>query len=223
MIKIIRTDDGSHSLFIDELNESYHSFHGAVRESEHVFIENGLNYFCQKLERRDSVKIYEVGFGTGLNALLAAKWADVKKIRIEYSTLECFPLPKEIINQLNYSTLFSSFLQVFESIHNVPWGSPHQITDHFTICKTKGKLEDISISKEAYDIIFYDAFAPSKQPEMWEADNLSKTVKGLKKPGVFVTYCAKGQLKRDLRSLDCQVESLPGPPGKKEMVRAIKL
>jgi tRNA U34 5-methylaminomethyl-2-thiouridine-forming methyltransferase MnmC len=220
-LQIITTGDGSHSLLNTALNETYHSVHGARRESVHVFIKHGLEYFLQK-NLPDVVKIFEVGFGTGLNALLTASFAENQKRNIFYTSIEAFPLDEKISNQLNYPDSDQEKL-LFQELHSGPWESDVHINTFFTLRKIKTTLQQIQLEENYFDVIFFDAFAPNKQPELWEIPILEKVCNALKTNGVFTTYCAKGQLKRDLKSLGLLVETLPGPPGKKEMVRALKI
>jgi len=216
-IKIIITDDGSHSLFNEALDETYHSRHGAVQESLHVFIEHGFGYLARK-QNPDSISILEVGFGTGLNALLTAAEAIKNNINVSFATLETFPLGKEIWESLNYSDPHN----LFNTLHQTEWEKWMEINSRFRLLKLEKSLLDVDLEPQQFDLIYFDAFAPGKQPEMWELSVLQKVVTTLKPGGVFVTYCARGQLKRDLKSLGLTVESLPGPPGKREMVRALK-
>ncbi|MBS1682114.1 MAG: tRNA (5-methylaminomethyl-2-thiouridine)(34)-methyltransferase MnmD [Bacteroidetes bacterium] len=223
-VKIIQTADGSHSLLNESLNETYHSTHGAIQESAHVFIKNGLEYFANGYKPQ-SVTIFEVGFGTGLNALLALKFATEHRTKINYHTIEAFPIDAEITQRLNYSNLISwqDSKTFFEKIHKCAWGEPIAINDFFSLKKINQPIQEIKLPTEVFEIIFFDAFAPAKQPEMWTLPVLENTINALKPNGIFVTYCAKGQLKRDLKLLGLSVETLPGPPGKREMVRAVKL
>jgi tRNA U34 5-methylaminomethyl-2-thiouridine-forming methyltransferase MnmC len=215
-IQLITTADGSHSLLNTALQETYHSQHGALQESKHVFIREGLDYFFHTTGKRD-LKIFEVGFGTGLNAWLALKRGKELNCKIYYSSIESSPLQPEIWRALNYAE--ESERRDFEMLHTSPWGSDARISDEFILHKINNTLQH-AILDSFYDIIFFDAFAPNKQPEMWELPVLSKITASMADGGVFVTYCAKGQVKRDLKSLGLHVESLPGPPGKKEMIRA---
>lgn len=215
-LEIITTSDGSHTLRNKQLNETYHSIHGAVQESTHVFIRNGLEYFHHQTQAT-GIAILEVGFGTGLNALLTLGYVMSNKVRVRYHTLEPFPLPEDVWSALNYG---GSDQQYFNALHEVPWEQEQSVVPEFTICKRKTSLQDASLG-DRYDVIFFDAFAPSVQPELWEYASLKKVVERLKPGGVFVTYSAKGQLKRDLRSLGLVVETLPGPPGKLQMVRGV--
>ncbi len=221
-IKIITTEDGSHSLYHEGLKETYHSFHGALQESVHVFIEKGLRFWRTKSGLPKQVDIFEIGFGTGLNALLAAQFAMENEVKINFTTIEPFPLDMEIINQLNYATSIGqdNLKSVFEQLHSCKWEEKVEINSFFSIYKIKTKLEDFQTEKR-FDVLFFDAFAPSKQAELWTVDLLQKCFNLLKVGGVFTTYSAKGQLKRDLKSVGFEVETLPGPPGKKEMVRGI--
>ncbi|MDN5203545.1 tRNA (5-methylaminomethyl-2-thiouridine)(34)-methyltransferase MnmD [Fulvivirgaceae bacterium BMA10] len=222
-LKIIETEDGSHSLFVPSLNETYHSFHGALQESRHVFINMGLQYFVEKYAVK-KVSILEIGFGTGLNTILTIGSAIERAFEIKYTTLEPHPISKDIIGQLNYTSLLNEKkleLQ-FNRIHDCPWGDSVLILDNFTLRKEKLKLENYTSAPASFDIVYYDAFAPSKQAELWTLEIIKKVAGFMKPGGVLVTYCAKGQFKRDLKEAEFTVETLPGPPGKKEMVRGIK-
>lgn len=218
-IEIITTEDGSHSLFNSELNETYHSIHGAIQESTHVFLKAGLDFLLHQLNPA-SIEILEVGFGTGLNTLLTVQHVKTLKNKINYTSLETFPLPEELWSKLNYAD--SSSRDYFNTIHTAPWGIRLPITGNFDLLKLNTGLEKANLLLNHYDLIFFDAFAPSKQPALWQLPILEKVVKSMKPGGIYVTYCAKGQLKRDLKSLGLKVESLPGPPGKMEMVRGTK-
>lgn len=220
-VKIITTADGSHSLLNESLQETYHSVHGALRESKHVFIHEGMEHWLS-IHRKDSMSILEVGFGTGLNAWLAWRFAKEQSVRLTYTAIESFPLEKSIWSQLNYVE-DEGDKPLFGLLHESAWNTTVAVDDTLSLYKMNTKLEDAGLKPDSADIIFYDAFAPSKQPDMWTLAMLQKTTTTLRKGGVFVTYCAKGQLKRDLKSLNFMMEALPGPPGKKEMVRATKI
>ena len=221
-VKIIVTEDGSHSLYHAKLNETYHSFHGAVQESRYVFLKEGLD-FLRTSFALDKIRVLEVGFGTGLNAILTSEWAVANKVRVEYTTLEPFPLKSEVYEALNYHEFFEdkTVKERFLALNNAAWETKFQQNEFFNILKSEAKLQDFN-SDSLFDIIFFDAFAPSKQSEMWDLEVIEKTALLLDSNGVFVTYCAKGQLKRDLKAVGLAVETLPGPPGKKEMVRGVK-
>lgn len=218
-LQLIVTSDGSHSLLNTALDETYHSRHGALQESLHVFIHHGLHYFEEK-NHPEKINILEIGFGTGLNALLTAEDASKKTCPIRYVSLEAFPVEEAIWSKLNYASDESRSL--FNKLHSAVWDTDESITGNFTLTKLLTTLQEIDLSAYTFDVIYYDAFAPNKQPEMWELPMLQKVVERLSPGGVFVTYCAKGQLKRDLKSLGLNVETLPGPPGKKEMIRAVR-
>jgi len=214
-LSIIITEDGSHSLRNEELLETYHSVHGAVRESNHVFIQHGLDH--QLKSNPSSLRILEAGFGTGLNALLTALQV---AIPVYYESWELYPLPMDVVKQLNHGDQLAS-VALFHALHEAPWNQIAVLNTNFTLCKRTADLLQETPTGQ-FDIIYYDAFAPSKQPALWERDVIRKMIETLVPGGVFVTYCAKGQLKRDLSSLGLAVETLPGPPGKKEMVRATR-
>ncbi len=218
--ELITTRDGSHSLLHTTLNETYHSVHGAVQESRHVFIANGLDHWFSLHPDRNP-DIFEVGFGTGLNALLTLDRALELQVKINYATIEAFPIARELWSVLNYADS-PARMGRFIALHEASWDLDHDLYPLFKFHKYYKTLESITLLPEAFDVIYYDAFAPAKQPEMWTFDLLEKVVHALRPEGCFITYCAKGQLKRDLRALNLTVETLPGPPGKKEMVRATK-
>lgn len=223
-VKIITTEDGSHSLYVPEINETYHSFHGAYRESVHVFMLYGLEAWYMRNPNKFPIRIFEVGFGTGLNAWLSLVWAEQYKVPVLYHTIEPFPLQEEVYKQLNYTEVDDSiyhYAPFFQVLHEAPWNKGDIVTEYFNMKKDEVTLEDAILYPS--DVIFYDAFAPNKQPELWTKEMLAKAVDTLNPGGVLVTYCAKGQLKRDLKELGLQVETLPGPPGKKEMTRAWKV
>lgn len=220
-IEIIVTGDGSHSLRNKSLNETYHSTHGALQESNHVFIKNGLNYFIEYSET-SPVNILEIGFGTGLNALVTLQQMENLDRVIHYTTIESNPLEEDLLSQLNYGSAADHHRAMFLKIHKAQWEKGEAILSNFIIHKRKTSLQEVGLSSSNYHVVYYDAFAPSKQPSMWTIDVLKKVVDSMTDHGVFVTYCAKGQLKRDLRDAGLAVETLPGPPGKREMVRGTK-
>lgn len=217
--KIVKTSDGSHSLYVEELDEHYHSYHGAIQEAKHVFIKNGFNYFNNSL-----INILEVGFGTGLNALLTYLEADKKNLKVNYSGLELYPVPISLIKQLNYVQLMDvqSRGDIFTKMHTAIWDSEVHITSDFNLHKIHKSLFDVSFNPQKFDLVYFDAFGPRAQNEMWNKNIFESIYNWLKPGGVLVTYCAMGQLKRDLKACGFEVESLPGPPGKREMTRALK-
>lgn len=214
------TADGSATLFVPELNEHYHSVHGAVQESNHVFIQAGLKA-CKSRE----ISILEMGFGTGLNAWLTAIYAAKNKLSINYTALEKYPLVPEEWRLLNY-TEHASHKQsgLFQHIHQVPWETKTEISEHFALQKIKADFADFNFeeTQNAFHLIYFDAFAPSTQPDLWTTEMFLKMYNSLKQNGLLVTYCAQGQVKRNMKAAGFKVEALPGPPGKREMTRAIK-
>lgn len=211
------TSDGSHTLYVLGMDEHFHSRFGAMTESEHIFINAGLAGMPA-----GDITILEVGFGTGLNALLTAINAGRNKIRITYTSLEKEPVDPALISRLNYGSLAGEGGQeLFDAIHAARWNSPVLITEWFTIEK---RLTDLTSEDPAgmYDLVYFDAFGPDKQPEMWSQEIMRK-IAAVTRPGsVFVTYSAKGDLKRMLRSLGFEVSHLPGPPGKRVFTRAVR-
>ncbi|MFY8037223.1 MAG: tRNA (5-methylaminomethyl-2-thiouridine)(34)-methyltransferase MnmD [Cyclobacteriaceae bacterium] len=225
-VTLFETKDGSSSLLNTELNETYHSTHGALQESIYVFIERG---FAEAIHSgKKEISILEIGFGTGLNALLTLLEAQRNQVNVAYETLEAYPLPFEIVTKLNYIQLLAdkegpNVFSLFNSLHTSIWNEPIQIHHHFNLLKRNEDLLMSKFDKDKFDLVYYDAFAPDKQPHLWELPVLEKVVSALKPGGIFVTYSAKGQLRRDLIALGLTVKKLPGPPGKREMIQAIKL
>jgi tRNA U34 5-methylaminomethyl-2-thiouridine-forming methyltransferase MnmC len=212
---IILTSDGSHTIKNETTGDTFHSIHGAVQESNHVFIERGLRYFLG-LTASKKIKILEVGFGTGLNALLSMKENVEGNFQIEYTALEPFPLQDILIKELNYSATHSNF----NLLHEAEWTKPFKVSPHFELTKIKNTIQSVELAEGAFDVVYYDAFAPNSQPDMWSLEVFKKIKSLMARPSLLVTYCAKGQVKRDLKSAGFMVEGIPGPPGKREMVRA---
>ncbi|MEM6736433.1 MAG: tRNA (5-methylaminomethyl-2-thiouridine)(34)-methyltransferase MnmD [Bacteroidota bacterium] len=218
-IKIIVTEDGSHSLFDDELNEAYHSIRGAKGESMHVFVKNGLDHWLAQNSDRKT-RVLEVGFGTGLNAFLTAKAADNCEQKIHFTSIEPYPIERDVYARLNFAENDRE-IELLSTIHESSWEKEVAITPYFELHKTSTKLEDFN-TFETFNIIYFDAFAPSKQPEVWSPENLKKCYNLLSSGGLLTTYCAQGQFKRNLAKVGFRVQTLQGAMGKKEMVRAIK-
>ena len=212
------TGDGSHTLYLPDYSEHYHSVHGAIQESQHVFIKNGLQYATTLFP---DINILEIGFGTGLNALLTYSYSFRHKINIQYTSLEPFPLDKKILKALNYHEILGFKTEQYNLICNCEWEKAIAFEANFSLFKTKSKVEDFSTNQK-YSIIYFDAFAPRVQPELWTVAIFQKLYHYLAESGILVTYCAKGQVKRNLRQAGFFVETLQGPPGKREMIRAIK-
>ncbi len=218
--QLFETEDGSHSLFSDLYKVSYHSKYGAVQETAHVFIDAGLNFQRQRL---DSIAVLEVGFGSGLNALMTLQAAQKWNLKILYHTIESNPISPPVANQLNYTDILDvSYLQdTFIQMHSLAENKTHQLSDQFQFCKWIGKLEEFKTT-ELFDVIYFDAFAPDSQPELWTEAVFQSLYDCLKPQGVLVTYCAKGVVKRTLKSVGFEIDAIPGPLGKREMTRAKK-
>lgn len=212
------TADGSPTLYVPELDETYHSMHGSVQEARHVFIENGLRYVSAELKQ---VNILEVGFGTGLNALLTAQYAQENTIDVNYVGLEAYPVEEKVWKAIKYENDPDS-LNFYSRMMSLPFEQTHVCHSHFKLTKAESLVQDWS-SVDNFDLIYYDAFGPRAQAEMWELPIFEKLYALLKTGGALVTYCAQGQFKRHLKSLGMSVEGLPGPPGKREMTRGIKI
>jgi len=219
-IKIITTEDGSHSLLDEALNETYHSTRGAKGESMHVFIKEGVEHWVSE-NQKDEIRILEVGLGTGLNAFLTAIWAQENDQKIHFTSLEPFPVEKSIFENLNFYQSEKE-KRLLLDIHQSEWEEEVEMASNFSLYKTVSKLEHFNTSKH-YNIIYFDAFAPSKQPEVWSLENLKKCFALLNVGGILTTYCAQGQFKRNLKEAGFEVETLQGAMGKKEMVRGRKL
>lgn len=217
--ELVTTSDGSHTLFLHEMNEQYHSLNGAITESNHVYIESGFLY-CEK----KNPVIFEVGFGTGLNALLTAIQAEKTGKHCTYLTIEKYPISNSFIRQLNYGKLISGEAQnIFKNIHECEWNKPVSINNYFTIHKIQSDIKKIDLTDyKLFDIIYFDAFGPDKQPEMWTTDIINKISNQTSLGGIIVTYSAKGEVRRQFFAAGFNMERLPGPPGKKQMLRGIK-
>lgn len=214
------TEDGSSTIFNSSLNQHYHSIHGAIQESKHVFMKMGWE---QKSETKD-ISILEIGFGTGLNAFLVLlECMNGAKRNVSYTTLEAFPLEEEF-TKLNYASELNVAGQQnkFLSLHHGAWEVPVAIESGFTLFKKKIKLEDYFPEKNSFDLIFFDAFSPEAQPELWTEEIFRKLFEAMQPAGILVTYCAKGQVRRNLIAAGFSVERLEGPLGKREMLRGRK-
>jgi len=238
--KIITTKDGSHSIAIPDMNVTYHSVHGALQESVHVYIEAGL-YGSGRFDKCESLplksarpvvrppaaasylRILEAGLGTGLNALLTLIEADKSGQAVHYTAIELFPLRKEEIQPLNYcGQLNSSHYQIiFEKIHQCEWENEIALTPFFTLYKTNTNLIDFS-TRQTFDIIYFDAFAPAAQPELWTKEMFEKIYIMMSVQATLVTYCCKGEVRRAMQAAGFTIEKLPGPAGKREMLRGRK-
>ena len=211
------TADGSLTLYVPNLDEHYHSMNGAVQESQHVYITAGLNHFIRSFnDSSREIYVLEFGFGTGLNAFLTALEAEKQKIKIYYTALEKFPLSQEITNQLNYS---ASHQSLFQDIHQSVWENPVSIRPFFTLHKLA--IDFLAFDfPNSYDVVYFDAFAPDKQPEVWSQELFAKLFSAMNRGGVVTTYCAKGSVRRMMQQAGFKVERIPGASGKREMLRA---
>lgn len=218
--QLITTSDGSHTLYLPEIEEHYHSTFGAIQESKHIFIDAGLKNCTKKI-----LTIFEVGFGTGLNALLTQIESERNNLQIHYITIEKFPLGKSIWQLLNYPLIHQNeSVPLFSMIHEAPFKILTPIGNHFAIQKINADFTKFDCnSLPAIDLIYFDAFSPDKQPEMWTNEIFSALYNCCNQGAIMVTYCAKGNVRRSMQEAGFKTERLPGPPGKREIIRAMKL
>ena len=212
------TSDGSHTLYMPDMDEHYHSVNGAIQESEHVFIEAGLHRLSKK-----EIRVLEIGFGTGLNAFLTLLDSRQSDRHITYYSMELYPLDIALVQNLNYGkVLCAGEEDMFMALHEAPWNQSASITPNFTLHKMKGDCNQAELPNEI-DLVYFDAFAPDKQPEMWNQELFNKLYFRMNAGGILTTYCAKGAVRRTMKESGFSVERIPGPPGKREMLRATKL
>ncbi|WMX13680.1 tRNA (5-methylaminomethyl-2-thiouridine)(34)-methyltransferase MnmD [Aureispira sp. CCB-E] len=219
MATIIKTEDGSNSIQSAQFEATYHSIHGAIQETQTVFIEAALKH---KATTQNELSILEIGFGTGLNAFMTYLEALKLELQIHYTGVEAYPISEAIAKQLNYAELLNAQdkEQQFLNMH-AQTNEWLECAPNFKFYKQVGQFEDITAQNQ-FDIIYYDAFAPSVQPELWETTMLTQMYQALKPKGVLTTYCAKGVFKRRLKEIGFDIEAIPGPIGKREMTRATK-
>ena len=224
MTQIIVTNDGSHTLLDENFNEHYHSVHGAIGESEYIFIEQGLKKVLKpEIHEESVINIFEVGFGTGLNAFLTLLFVKNTNFVIKYTSIEKSPLDSSIWQSLNYPDCLNPvYKEDFEQLHQVDWNKIHIITPSFTLLKVLADLEAYSFNKK-YDLVYFDAFSPKSQPELWSEKIFRKINDNIKFNGVLVTYSASGQVRRNLINSGFLVEKIKGPLNKRHMLRAIKI
>ncbi len=217
---IITTADGSKTIHIPAWNENYHSSHGALQEAKHVFLTHGL----AKKIHQPTIHILEIGFGTGLNTILTLEFAQQSQSHIHYHGLEAYPISPEEMIELEYEKLLPNqdLISHYHKIHSTPWEIENEISPQFSLTKIQNTLQQQIFSPSYFDLIYFDAFGPRVQEGMWTQEIFQKLFNALKHEGILVTYCAKGQVKRDLKTVGFLVEPLPGPPGKREMTRALK-
>jgi tRNA U34 5-methylaminomethyl-2-thiouridine-forming methyltransferase MnmC len=221
LMAIFVTQDGSHSIFSEQYGVSYHSKYGAITESAHVFINAGLRY---KAVVQPEIAILEVGFGTGLNAFLSWLEAERRNLVLRYYSIEAYPIPMEDLEDFNYTEKLNipNRQADFCRLHQCAWNRSAKLSAHFRLYKKQIRLEAFR-TNQRFDLIYFDAFAPQAQPELWTERILALMYKSLKPEGALVTYCAQGNFKRTLKKVGFEVECLEGPPGKREMTRASKV
>jgi len=220
--QIITTADGSSTIQIEEWNEQYHSVHGAIQEANHVFMTHGLFFYAETYPEKKDLSILEIGFGTGLNALITLLETSKLKLKTNYVGVEAFPVTTKEVTALNYAQQLKVDANIFTDLHNCTWENPEQITSDFCLTKQKKEFKDIADAL-AYDLIYFDAFGAQLQPELWTEAIFKLMFDAIKPNGVLVTYSAKGSVRRAMQAVGFSVERLPGPPGKREMLRAQKL
>jgi tRNA U34 5-methylaminomethyl-2-thiouridine-forming methyltransferase MnmC len=218
--EMIITADQSHSVMISGTNVTYHSRYGAIRESRHVYIESGL---AELLNTKPLIHIFEMGFGTGLNALLAYIAAASCDKYIYYETIDELPLEKEIYEKLNYCEQLKrpDLNLLFQQMQEILWQKAIRITPFFTLKKCRASFQDYEFQKN-FDIIFYDAFGPGAQPELWTKEVFTKLFSALSPGGLLLTYCSKGDVRRAMEAAGLRVHKLPGPPGKREILKGVR-
>jgi tRNA U34 5-methylaminomethyl-2-thiouridine-forming methyltransferase MnmC len=221
IMTLFLTDDGSHSVISETFGVAYHSKHGAIQETQHVFIEAGLKYALE--QNLKEISILDVGFGTGLNAFMTYLEIQNWDVKINYTTLEAYPLPMGQVFQLNYVEKLAAqeFASVFEAMHTLTWEDTHPLSKNFNFTKLLIDFTQVNFENQ-FDVIYYDAFAPESQPHLWDFNMMQKMYNALKKNSILTTYCAKGSVKRAMKITNLTVEKLVGPPGKREMTRAYK-
>lgn len=217
-IEIITSIDGSSTIRRKDLFETYHSVFGALTETNLVYMDYAFKHWCTQ---NNSIKanILEIGFGTGLNAIATMKHSSLSHVL--YHTIEPFPLSTDIIHKLNYGKLLGMEKE-FESIHSCPWEKEERISPHFTIRKQQSTAQNTDYHDDFYDIVYFDAFSPDNEPELWTESLFSKIYTSMRTGAVLTTYCCKGTVKRLLKGSGFEIEKLNGPKGKREVLRAIK-
>lgn len=218
---IVPTSDGSSTLVHSHLGELYHSRHGAWTESQHIFIRHGLSGFLE--EKSDGIRVFEMGFGSGLNAALTREEAERHQVRVFYTAMELFPIEESVVAAMIMPEQNAMERERWLELHRTPWNEATEISPYFTLHKIHAAFPDVPDSDPGgYHLIYFDAFAPAAQPELWSVNALTTCYQLLVPGGRWLSYCAKGQVRRNLREAGFEVEALPGPPGKREITRAVK-
>ena len=215
-VEIIETKDGSHTLYAPQFDEIYHSRNGALAESEHIFIRNGLEAYSTHV-----INVFEVGFGTGLNSLLSWIYAESKGIKINFHSIELYPITEDLVAQINYPSLIGH-QDKFQALHTAKWDETIELSPHFSLHKLKASILDFRFPSSSVNVVFFDAFSPEKQPEIWTVDVFAKVYDILTPGGILVTYCSKSAVRKDMQQVGFMITKLPGPHGKRDMVRATK-
>lgn len=216
MRRVLLTEDGSTTLLDDRTGETFHSRHGADQESVHVFLMAGLQHWKKQNPSKSSITLLEIGLGSGLNALLAQQWAEANRFHVYYHVVELYPLQPEEWRGLSFSDIPEGAVI---ALHTAEWGGAVELSPYFTICKEHRDFATYPLLPKTYEVVFYDAFSPAVEPSLWESSLLQRVAKSLKEGGVLVTYCAKGTVRRAFEAGGLSMERLPGPPGKREMLR----
>ena len=221
MRKIVISEDGSSTIYQSEIDEHYHSINGAKQESQHIFINAALRHWLENNHYSKTVNILEIGLGTGLNALLTV--LETTDIKINYYTFEAYPVEEEILKELKYHNSLEE-LDIFKQIHDAKWNELQIITDNFSICKIDKDFSQFTSEQfdQLFDVVYFDAFSPEKQAEMWTIDIFAKLYQWMHQGGIMTTYCAKGYVRRSMQEVGFIVERIPGPPGKREILRSSK-
>ena len=213
------TSDGSHTIYVPQIDECYHSTNGALQESMHIFIRTAL-HACAKQE----ITVFEVGFGTGLNAFLTLLDARERGIKVNYIAVELYPIDTQMVSELNYAACANEFYPTceddFAQLHRAKWNESVEISPDFLLTKIHGDLNTFQYAHYAFDVVYFDAFSPEKQPEMWSETNFNNIFDSCNSGAILTTYCAKGAIRRSMQAVGFTMERLAGPPGKREILRA---
>jgi tRNA U34 5-methylaminomethyl-2-thiouridine-forming methyltransferase MnmC len=215
---VFLTEDGSHSFLSEQFDVLYHSSHGAIQETQHIYIDAGLKHVASQTAE---IVVLDMGFGTGLNAFMTYWEAQRLGLKIRYITYEKYPLSKKAVSMLNFDAQLNVPKHILETMHDCSWDKIHELSENFKFEKRLADFEDIDLQNEI-NLIYYDAFAPEIQPQLWEQPMMQKMYDALVTKGILTTYCAKGIFKRTLKSIGFHVEGLAGPPFKREITRALK-